>query len=317
MSNREIMEYDVVIVGAGPSGLSTAIKIKQLCLKNQKDMSICIVEKGSEVGSHILSGAVIETKSLDELIPNWRETDIPLNTKASTDRFLYLTKNKSIRLPTPPQMKNHGNYIVSLGKLCKWLATYAENLGVEIYPGFSASEILFDSEGSVTGVATNDMGISKDGTKGPNFEPGIELKAKQTIFSEGCRGHLGKIINKKFNLDKNCQPQTYAIGIKELWEVDEEKHIPGTILHTTGWPLNKETYGGSFLYHFDKNLISIGFVIGLDYKNPYLSPYEEFQQYKHHPEIKKYLDGGIRIGYGARALNEGGYQSLPKLSFPG
>ncbi len=317
MTVRETMEYDIVIVGAGPSGLSTAIKLKQISNEKNKDISICIVEKGSEVGSHILSGAVIETKSLDELIPNWRETDIPLKTKAKNDRFLYLTKDKSFKLPTPPQMNNHGNYIVSLGRLCSWLGSYAENLGIEIYPGFSASEILFDEDGKVLGIATNDMGRLKDGTEGPNFEPGIELKAKQTIFSEGCRGHLGKIINKKFNLDNNSQPQTYAIGIKELWEIDKKNHSPGSILHTTGWPLKSDTYGGSFLYHFDKNLISIGFVIGLDYKNPYLSPYDEFQRFKHHPEIKRFLDGGRRIEYGARALNEGGFQSLPKLSFPG
>ena len=317
MTSREMMEYDVVIVGAGPSGLSSAIKLKQLSKKNNKEISICIVEKGSEVGSHILSGAVIETKSLDELIPDWKDTDIPLNTKAINDQFLFLTKNKAYKLPTPPQMNNHGNYIVSLGNFCNWLGIYAENLGVEIYPGFSASEILFDENGKVTGIATNDMGRLKDGSEGPNFEPGIELKAKQTIFSEGCRGHLGKMLMKKFDLNKNNQPQTYAIGIKELWEIQPEKHSAGKIVHTTGWPLKSDTYGGSFLYHFDKNLVSIGFVIGLDYKNPYLSPYDEFQQFKHHPEIKKYLEGGRRIGYGARALNEGGYQSIPKLTFPG
>ncbi len=317
MNSREVMEYDVVIVGAGPSGLSTAIKLKQLSKTHNKEISICIVEKGSEVGSHILSGAVIETKSLDELIPNWQETDIPIKTKAKKDDFLFLTKNKSFKLPTPPQMNNKGNYIVSLGNLCNWLGSYAENLGVEIYPGFSASEILFDNQGKVEGIATNDMGRLKDGSEGPNFESGIELKAKQTIFAEGCRGHLGKILMKKFDLNQNNQPQTYAIGIKELWEIDPKNHHSGKILHTTGWPLNSETYGGSFLYHFDKNLVSIGFVIGLDYKNPYLSPYDEFQQFKHHPSIKKILEGGRRIGYGARALNEGGYQSIPTLTFPG
>ena len=317
MTAREKMEYDVVIVGAGPSGLSTAIKLKQLSKKNNKEISICIVEKGSEVGSHILSGAVVETKSLDELIPNWKDTDIPVKTQAKTDKFLYLTEHKSYTLPTPPQMKNHGNYIISLGNLCNWLGNYAENLGIEIYPGFSASEILFSDNGHVEGIATNDMGRLKDGSEGPNFEQGIELKAKQTVFSEGCRGHLGKQLMKKFDLNSANQSQTYAIGIKELWEIDENKHNPGEIVHTTGWPLKSDTYGGSFLYHFGKNQVSIGFVIGLDYKNPYLSPYDEFQRFKHHSEIKKHLEGGRRISYGARALNEGGYQSIPKLTFPG
>ena len=317
MTSREKMEYDVVIVGAGPSGLSTAIKLKQLSKKNNKEISICIVEKGSEVGSHILSGAVVETKSLDELIPNWKDTDIPVKTQAKKDKFLYLTEHKSYTLPTPPQMKNHGNYIVSLGNLCNWLGNHAENLGIEIYPGFSASEILFSDNGHVEGIATNDMGRLKDGSEGPNFEQGIELKAKQTVFSEGCRGHLGKQLMKKFDLNSANQSQTYAIGIKELWEIDENKHNPGEIVHTTGWPLKSDTYGGSFLYHFGKNQVSIGFVIGLDYKNPYLSPYDEFQRFKHHSEIKKHLEGGRRISYGARALNEGGYQSIPKLTFPG
>ncbi len=317
MTAREKIEYDVVIVGAGPSGLSTAIKLKQLSKKNNKEISICIVEKGSEVGSHILSGAVVETKSLDELIPNWKDTDIPIKTQAKKDKFLYLTEHKSYTLPTPPQMKNHGNYIVSLGNLCNWLGNYAENLGIEIYPGFSASEILFSENGHVEGIATNDMGRLKDGSEGPNFEQGIELKAKQTVFSEGCRGHLGKQLMKKFDLNSANQSQTYAIGIKELWEIDENKHNPGEIVHTTGWPLKSDTYGGSFLYHFGKNQVSIGFVIGLDYKNPYLSPYDEFQRFKHHNEIKKHLEGGRRISYGARALNEGGYQSIPKLTFPG
>ena len=317
MTSREKMEYDVVIVGAGPSGLSTAIKLKQLSKKNNKEISICIVEKGSEVGSHILSGAVVETKSLDELIPDWKDTDIPVKTQAKKDKFLYLTEHKSYTLPTPPQMKNHGNYIVSLGNLCNWLGNYAENLGIEIYPGFSASEILFSDNGHVEGIATNDMGRLKDGSEGPNFEQGIELKAKQTVFSEGCRGHLGKQLMKKFDLNSANQSQTYAIGIKELWEIDEKKHKPGEIVHTTGWPLKSDTYGGSFLYHFGKNQVSIGFVIGLDYKNPYLSPYDEFQRFKHHSEIKKHLEGGRRISYGARALNEGGYQSIPKLTFPG
>ncbi|MDG1882283.1 MAG: electron transfer flavoprotein-ubiquinone oxidoreductase [Alphaproteobacteria bacterium] len=317
MTNREIMEYDVVIVGAGPSGLSAAIKLKQLSKDANKDLSVCVVEKGSEVGAHILSGAVIETKALDELIPDWKIKDCPLKTKANDDKFLYLTETKSYQLPTPPQMHNKGNYIISLSDFTKWLAEQAELLEVEIYPGFSASEVLFNEQNKVIGIATCDMGRLKDGSEGPNFEQGIELHAKQTVFSEGCRGHLGKILIKKFDLDIESSPQTYGIGIKELWEISPEKSKPGSILHTTGWPLKSDTYGGSFLYHLDKNKISIGFVVGLDYKNPYLSPYMEFQRFKHHPEIKKILEGGRRINYGARALNEGGTQSLPKLTFPG
>ena len=317
MSNREIMEYDVVIVGAGPSGLSAAIKLKQLSKEADKDLSVCVVEKGSEVGAHILSGAVIETKALDELIPDWKTKNCPLKTKANEDKFLYLTKTKSYQLPTPPQMHNEGNYIISLSDFTKWLAEQAELLEVEIYPGFSASEVLFNDKNKVIGIATCDMGRLKDGSEGPNFEQGIELHSKQTIFSEGCRGHLGKTLIQKFNLDAESSPQTYGIGIKELWEILPEKSNPGNILHTTGWPLKSDTYGGSFLYHLDKNKISIGFVIGLDYKNPYLSPYMEFQRFKHHPDIKKILEGGRRINYGARALNEGGVQSLPKLTFPG
>ena len=317
MSDREIMEYDVVIVGAGPSGLSAAIKLKQLSKDANKDLSVCVVEKGSEVGAHILSGAVIETKALDELIPDWKTKDCPLKTQANHDKFLYLTETKSYQLPTPPQMHNKGNYIISLSDFTKWLAEQAELLEVEIYPGFSASEVLFNEQNKVIGIATCDMGRLKDGSEGPNFEQGIELHAKQTVFSEGCRGHLGKILIKKFKLDIESSPQTYGVGIKELWEITPEKSKPGSILHTTGWPLKSDTYGGSFLYHLDKNKISIGFVVGLDYKNPYLSPYMEFQRFKHHPEIKKILEGGRRINYGARALNEGGIQSLPKLTFPG
>ncbi len=317
MNNREVMEYDVVIVGAGPSGLSAAIKLKELSKENNKDLSVCVIEKGSEVGAHIVSGAVIETKALDELIPDWQTKNSPLKIKATNDKFLYLTETKSYKLPTPPQMHNKGNYIISLSDFTKWLAEQAEALEVEIYPGFSASEILFNEQDKVIGVATCDMGRLKDGTEGPNFEQGIELHATQTIFSEGCRGHLGKILMKKFGLNEDNSPQTYGIGIKELWEVLPENSKPGSILHTTGWPLKTDTYGGSFLYHLDNNKVSIGFVIGLDYKNPYLSPYMEFQRFKHHPEIKKILEGGRRINYGARALNEGGIQSLPKLTFPG
>jgi len=317
MSKREIMEYDVVVVGAGPSGLSAAIKLKQLSKDKNRDLSVCVIEKGSEVGAHIVSGAVIETKALDELIPDWQTKNCPLKTKATNDKFLYLTETASYQLPTPPQMHNKGNYIISLSDFTKWLAEQAEALEVEIYPGFSASEVLFNKDDKVIGVATCDMGRLKDGTEGPNFEPGIELHAKQTIFSEGCRGHLGKILMEKFNLNSENSPQTYGIGIKELWEVPPENSKPGNIMHTTGWPLDTDTYGGSFLYHLDDNKISIGFVVGLDYKNPYLSPYMEFQRFKHHPAIKKILEGGRRINYGARALNEGGVQSLPKLTFPG
>ena len=317
MTNREMMEYDVVVVGAGPSGLSAAIKLKQLSKEANNDLSVCVIEKGSEVGAHIVSGAVIETKALDELIPEWKTKNSPLKTQATDDKFLYLTETKSYQLPTPPQMHNKGNYIISLSDFTKWLAQQAEALEVEIYPGFSASEVLFDENNKVVGVATCDMGRLKDGSEGPNFERGIELRAKQTIFSEGCRGHLGKILMKKFNLNSENSPQTYGIGIKELWEISSDKSKPGSIMHTTGWPLDNDTYGGSFLYHLDNNKISIGFVIGLDYKNPYLSPYLEFQRFKHHPTIKKLLEGGRRINYGARALNEGGVQSLPKLTFPG
>ena len=317
MSDREVMEYDVVVVGAGPSGLSAAIKLKQLSKEKNKELSVCVIEKGSEVGAHIVSGAVIETKALDELIPDWKTKNCPLKIQATNDKFLYLTETKSFQLPTPPQMHNKGNYIISLSDFTKWLAEQAEALEVEIYPGFSASEVLFNEKDKVIGVATCDMGRLKDGTEGPSFEQGIELHATQTIFSEGCRGHLGKILMEKFNLNAENSPQTYGIGIKELWEVAPENSQPGSIMHTTGWPLKTDTYGGSFLYHLDNNKISIGFVIGLDYKNPYLSPYMEFQRFKHHPEIKKILDGGRRINYGARALNEGGIQSLPKLTFPG
>jgi len=317
MTNREIMEYDVVVVGAGPSGLSAAIKLKQLTKEANKDLSVCVIEKGSEVGAHIVSGAVIETKALDELIPDWKSKNSPLKTEAKDDKFLYLTETKSYQLPTPPQMHNKGNYIISLSDFTKWLAQQAEELEVEIYPGFAASEVLFDEKNKVLGVATCDMGRLKDGSEGPNFERGIELRAKQTIFSEGCRGHLGKILMEKYNLNSDNSPQTYGIGIKELWEVNPDNSKPGSIMHTTGWPLDNDTYGGSFLYHLDNNKVSIGFVIGLDYKNPYLSPYLEFQRFKHHPAIKKLLEGGRRINYGARALNEGGVQSLPKLTFPG
>lgn len=314
---RENMEYDVVIVGAGPSGLSTAIRLKQLEQETGKEIAVCVIEKGAEVGAHILSGAVLEPRALNELFPNWQELGAPLDTPAKDDHFLFLTETGSYRLPTPPQMNNHGNYIISLGNLCRWLAEQAEAMGVEIYPGFAAAEILYHDDGSVKGVATGDMGRLKDGSEGPMFQVGMELWAKQTVFSEGCRGHLGKMLEQKFDLRKDAEAQTYGLGMKELWEIDPEKSEPGKIVHTTGWPMDSKTYGGSFLYHLEGNLVSIGYVIGLDYENPHLFPYMEFQRFKHHPEIKKILEGGKRISYGARALNEGGYQSIPKLTFPG
>ncbi|MBS0371302.1 MAG: electron transfer flavoprotein-ubiquinone oxidoreductase [Proteobacteria bacterium] len=314
---RDAMEYDVVIVGAGPSGLSTAIRLKQLAEKAGSELSVCVVEKGSEVGAHILSGAVIETRSLEELLPDWKERGAPLNTPVKEDRFLFLTTDKAYKLPTPPQMHNDGNYIVSLGNVVRWLGQQAEELGVEIYPGFAAAEVLYHEDGSVKGIATGDMGLEKNGEPGPNHQPGIELHARQTVFSEGCRGSLTKGLFARFNLRDGADPQTYGIGIKELWEVHPEVHQPGLTVHTVGWPVSSDVYGGSFLYHLENNQVAVGFVVGLDYSNPHLSPYEEFQRFKTHPEIRKYFEGGRRIAYGARALNEGGFQSVPKLTFPG
>lgn len=314
---RESMEYDVVIVGGGPSGLSTAIRLKQLEQETGKEISVCLIEKGAEIGAHILSGAVLEPRALNELIPDWKEKGAPLDTPAKDDRFYFLTAVNSIRLPTPPQMQNHGNYIISLGNFCRWLGEQAEAMGVEIYPGFAAAEVLYHEDGSVKGVATGDMGRLKDGSEGPMFQVGMELHAKQTVFSEGCRGHLGKMLMEKFDLRKDADVQTYGIGMKELWEIDPEKSEPGKIVHTTGWPMDMKTYGGSFMYHMEGNLVSIGYVIGLDYENPHLFPYMEFQRFKHHPDVEEVLKGGKRISYGARAINEGGYQSVPKLTFPG
>ncbi len=312
------MNFDVLIVGAGPSGLSSGIKLAQLAKKNNKELNIGIVEKGSEVGAHILSGAVLETKALDELIPDWKSKDSPLKTEAKKDNFLLLTKNKSFQLPTPPQMKNHGNYIVSLGNFCRWLAKEAEALGVNIFPGFAASEILYNETGNkIIGIRTGDQGINKDGSQSENFQLGYDLLAKQTIFGEGCHGSLTKTLMKKFNLRENSNPQTYGIGLKELWEIKPENHKLGEVIHSIGWPLNNQTYGGSFLYYLENNQVSVGFVIGLDYKNPYLSPFDEFQRFKTHPKIRKIFEGGKRISYGARALNEGGFQSIPKLTVPG
>ncbi|WP_374264391.1 electron transfer flavoprotein-ubiquinone oxidoreductase [Zoogloea sp.] len=318
---REAMEYDVVIVGAGPSGLTTAIRLKQLAEQAGKELSVCVVEKGSEVGAHILSGAVIEPRALAELFPDWRERGAPLNTAVTEDRFLFLTTEKAYKLPTPPQMHNAGNYIVSLGNVVRWLGQQAEELGVEIYPGFAAAEVLYHEDGelrgSVKGIATGDMGVERSGEPGPNYQQGIELHARQTVFSEGCRGSLTKGLFTRFALRDGVDPQTYGIGIKELWEVRPEVHQPGLTMHTVGWPVSTDVYGGSFLYHLETNQVAVGFVVGLDYSNPHLSPYEEFQRFKTHPEIRKFFEGGRRIAYGARALNEGGFQSVPKLTFPG
>ncbi len=311
--DRENMEYDVVIIGAGISGLSCAIRLKQL----NSDINICILEKGSEVGAHIMSGAVFEPRALDELIPDWKDKNAPLTCPATKDKFTFLTKSRAFPMPTPPQMHNKGNYIISLGNLCRWLAEQAESLGVEIFAGFAAAEILYDKEGAVIGVATGDMGIDEQGNKTDMFEAGMELFARQTIFAEGCHGSLTKILIDKYDLRANSDPQTYGLGIKELWEVSPDKHKQGLCKHTIGWPMDKQTYGGSWIYHMEDNLVSIGFVVGLDYKNPYLSPYDEMQRFKTHPSIKPLLEGGKRIAYGARTLVEGGFQSLPKLTFAG
>ena len=314
---RESIAFDVVVVGAGPSGLTTAIRLKQLAAAEDRDINVCVIEKGSEVGAHILSGAVIEPRALFELFPDAMERGAPLNTPVKEDRFLLLTKGSALRLPTPPQMRNHGNYIVSLGNLCRWLAGEAEALGVEIYPGFAAAEVLYDDSGRVKGVATGDMGLGRDGEPGPKHEPGVELHASQTVFAEGCRGSLGKTLMARFDLARDSAPQTYGVGIKEVWEVDSANHLPGRVVHSFGWPLRSDTYGGSFLYHLEDNQVAVGFIVGLDYSNPHMSPFEEFQRFKTHPAIRPTFAGGRRITYGARAINEGGFQSIPRLVFPG
>jgi electron-transferring-flavoprotein dehydrogenase len=313
---REAMEFDVLIVGGGPAGLAAAIRLKQI----SPDLSVCLVEKGSEIGAHILSGAVLEPRALDELIPDWRDDPPALATPAGTDHFMFLTATRSFRLPTPPGMHNHGNYVVSLGNVCRWLGARAEALGVEIYPGFAASEtIIEDGPGgpTVRGVVAGVMGIQKDGDKGPNYQPGMELRATYTMFAEGCRGSLTKRLFERYDLRRDCAPQTFGLGIKELWEIPKERHTPGLVWHSVGWPLPRDTYGGSWLYMLGENLVSIGFVVGLDYPNPWLSPFDEFQRFKTHPEVRKMLEGGKRVAYGARALNEGGFQSIPRLVFPG
>ena len=317
---REYMDYDVVIVGAGPAGLAAAIRLRQLGAESGHELSVCVLEKGSEVGAHILSGAVFEPRALNELLPDWQESGAPLNAPVGEERFMLLGEKGAFNVPVwllPPQMQNHGNYVISLGNLCRWLAEQAEALGVEVYPGFAAAEVLYDDQGRVKGVATGDLGIGKDGEKKDSHQPGMELRAKYTFFGEGCRGSLSKSLMERFDLRRDCEAQTYGIGLKELWELDPAKHKTGTVMHTAGWPMDRNTWGGSFIYHLENNQAYVGYVVGLDYANPHLSPFDEFQRFKTHPAIRPMLEGGKRIAYGARALNEGGLQSLPELVFPG
>jgi electron-transferring-flavoprotein dehydrogenase len=319
MTQRESMPYDVVIVGAGPAGLAAGIRVKQLAEQAGREVSVCILEKGSEVGAHILSGAVVDPRALDELLPNWRDLDSPLTVPVTQNLHWVLTAKKKIALPhifMPPFMSNKGTYTVSLGNLCRWLAGQAEALGVEIFPGFAAAEVLFNDDGSVKGVATGDMGVARDGSHKADYQPGMELHGRYTFFAEGARGHLTKQVKRIFDLEKESEPQVYGIGLKELWDVDPEKHVPGRVIHTQGWPLD-DAWGGGFLYHQAENQVALGFVVALDYRNPYLSPFEEFQRWKQHPAIRAVLEGGRRVSYGARAINEGGWQSVPKLAFPG
>ena len=317
---REAMEFDVLIVGGGPAGLAAAIRLKQLATQHDHEITVCVIEKGAEIGAHILSGAVMDPKALNELDPNWKANGAPLNVPVQEDRFLFLSEHGGRRVPNlllPECFRNHGNYVVSLGNVCRWLGKRAEETGVEIYPGFCGTEVLYDERGAVKGVATGDMGVGRDGQPTDAYQPGTELLAKYTLFAEGCRGQLGKQLEEKFNLHDRRDPQVYGLGVKELWEITPEKHQPGLVMHTAGWPLDTETYGGSFLYHSENNEVAVGFVVGLNYSNPYLSPFEEFQRYKTHPLIRGFFEGGKRIAYGARAITAGGYQALPKLIFPG